>query len=279
MSSRDRSRMGIFSDTRIQWTHFGKKHKLNFSKEEMDYMDLYDVMMRKILEILDGAFDGVIAYNDPTGRQTIIRNDSDLRTAIHQLRGKLKVYTTIPPERGYMAASDIARAPRSQSVPPMNSRYSPVNDPRSPSSLDANYRTYDRHSARTNGYHDRPQHDAYSRSNSFDRRQQTRSPYVNSPPPHSNSPPNTNGRVQTYQTNAPPNVPPGYSYTYTSVGPTPYTQPLLYGMPPQNLLLSHFLSAGHFPGLFYRGAFIGPNKYHNFGYPNSYYYKKVMDIL
>ena len=38
--------MGIFSDsTRIQWTHFGKKHRLSFSKEEMDYMDLFEVSM------------------------------------------------------------------------------------------------------------------------------------------------------------------------------------------------------------------------------------------
>lgn len=36
--------MGIFSDsTRIQWTHFGKKYRLTFTKEEMDYMDLFDV--------------------------------------------------------------------------------------------------------------------------------------------------------------------------------------------------------------------------------------------
>uniref|UniRef100_A0AC34Q8G0 PB1 domain-containing protein n=1 Tax=Panagrolaimus sp. JU765 TaxID=591449 RepID=A0AC34Q8G0_9BILA len=110
--------MGIFSDsTRIQWTHFGKKYRLTFTKEEMDYMDLFDVMMRKIHEERP-EFDGLIAYNDQNNRQVIIHGDNDLRTAIAQMKGKLKLYTTLP-ERGTLAAADLAGRPhRSHSVPP-----------------------------------------------------------------------------------------------------------------------------------------------------------------
>uniref|UniRef100_A0AC35GVR4 Uncharacterized protein n=1 Tax=Panagrolaimus sp. PS1159 TaxID=55785 RepID=A0AC35GVR4_9BILA len=61
--------MGLFSDsTRIQWTHFGRKHRLNFSKEEVEYMDLFEAMMKKIYNERP-EFDGLVAYNDHNNRQ------------------------------------------------------------------------------------------------------------------------------------------------------------------------------------------------------------------
>ncbi|KAE9551064.1 hypothetical protein FO519_005731 [Halicephalobus sp. NKZ332] len=261
--------MGIFSDsTRIQWNHFGKKYRLSFSKEEMDYMDLYEAMTKKIRDERP-EFDGLIAYNDNNNRQVIIRNDNDLRNAIHQMKGKLKLYTTLP-ERGTLSAADIAGRPhRSHSVPPPNSRYSPVHDHRAPSSLDTNYRTYDRqHRQHTTSFEAPAQR--YDRSNSFERRSRTGG---HSPDSHSSN--SYNNRAMTGYRPGPPG-PPGYSYAYSSYGnaATPYTQPLLYGMPPSNLLLNHFLTGGHFPLHAHAyaarsGTFIGPNKLlaSSWGYP------------
>lgn len=63
-------------------------------------------------------FQGAIAYNDQTGRQVIIYNDTDIRAALHQQRNKLKLYSTVAQNKGYIAAADMVRSPRSQSVPP-----------------------------------------------------------------------------------------------------------------------------------------------------------------
>lgn len=62
------------------------------------------------------------------------------------MRGKLKLYSTVTPDKGFIAAADMVRSPRSQSVPPVQSRYS--SDERSPSSMDTNYnyRQQDRNS-------------------------------------------------------------------------------------------------------------------------------------
>jgi hypothetical protein len=73
--------------------------------------------MRKIHEQRP-EFNGVIAYNDQTGRQVILYNDTDVRAALHQLRGKLKLYSTVSHDKNYIAAADMVRSPRSQSVPP-----------------------------------------------------------------------------------------------------------------------------------------------------------------
>ncbi|KAK6041172.1 hypothetical protein COOONC_21323 [Cooperia oncophora] len=55
---------------------------------------------------------------------------------------------------------------------------------------------------------------------------------------------------------------PGYSYKYSYA---PYSQNILYGMPPHSGMLLRFL-ASPFPfGGHHRTAFIGPNKYHHFG--------------
>uniref|UniRef100_A0A7E4VD80 PB1 domain-containing protein n=1 Tax=Panagrellus redivivus TaxID=6233 RepID=A0A7E4VD80_PANRE len=267
LSSRNEE-MGLFSDnTRIQWTHFGKKYRLSFTKDELEFMDLYDVMLKKIHD-LRPEFDGIIAYNDHNNRQITILNDVELRAAINLMRSKLKLYTTLP-ERGTLAAADMAasRAPRSHSVPPSAAaRYSPVNDPRAPSSLgaDYNYRTYDRHQARqhTASFDAPPQR--YERSNSVNR--------GNSPADSNNSSRSLGGRqVQGYRGTS--QYPPGYSYGYSSYSnaasaTTPYTQPLLYGMPPSNMLLNHFLTGGHYPPFHHGHAysarsgatFMGPNK-------------------
>lgn len=36
-------RMGVFSDVKIPWNHFGKKHRLYFNRNEIDRADLFDV--------------------------------------------------------------------------------------------------------------------------------------------------------------------------------------------------------------------------------------------
>ncbi|WKY13627.1 hypothetical protein Q1695_004452 [Nippostrongylus brasiliensis] len=63
--------------------------------------------------------------------------------------------------------------------------------------------------------------------------------------------------------------PPGYGYKYTS---GPYSQNLLYGMPPHSGMLLRFL-ASPFPFGGHHRSFIGPNKYHQFGgwTSNRYY--------
>ncbi|KAI6213521.1 hypothetical protein M3Y94_00160100 [Aphelenchoides besseyi] len=219
------SRMGIFSDTKVPWNHFGKKYRLYFSKDEIDRGgDLFQLLIRKVRDQVP-EFQGVIAYNDQTGRQVILYNDADVRQALHQMRGKLKFYSFVQPDKGYIAAADMVRSPRSQSVPPPHSRYSP--DDRSPSSVDTNY----------NYRHEQ-------------------APNQNSYPTYGSRPP-------------PRNVTPGAVSSYAGYG---YNQPLLYGMPPHNLLLAHFLTAGHYP--FSRFTFIGPNKGAFGAYPYKSYYNR-----
>lgn len=61
-----------------------------------------------------------------------------------------------------------------------------------------------------------------------------------------------------------------YPY-YEYYGQRNYTQPLLYGIPPHNLLLAEFLLRGHFSHAFMNPLFssiisaqwIGPNKHYN----------------
>lgn len=60
--------MGVFSDNKIPWDHFGKKLKIYFTKDEIDRSDLYQVLMRKVRDQRP-EFQGAIAYNDQTGRQ------------------------------------------------------------------------------------------------------------------------------------------------------------------------------------------------------------------
>ncbi|VDL78703.1 unnamed protein product [Nippostrongylus brasiliensis] len=66
--------------------------------------------------------------------------------------------------------------------------------------------------------------------------------------------------------------PPGYGYKYTS---GPYSQNLLYGMPPHSGMLLRFL-ASPFPFGGHHRSFIGPNKYHQFGgWTSNRYYTSV----
>jgi hypothetical protein len=219
----DQTMSGTFADVKIPWNHFGKKQRLYFSRNEMERADLYDLLKRRVHEI-QPAFQGVLAYNDHSGRQVLIESDASVRHAIQSMGSRLKFHTTVAPDKGYLAAADLARGPsRSQSVPPVRSRFTPVGEDRSPSSLDSNYNY-----------------------RSYDRQAQIQTPGSNS------------GRqLNTLAAGTP--LPPGYSYQYASYG-----QPLLYGMPPHNMLLSHFLTAGHMP--FYKGSWIGPSKYlYNWG--------------
>jgi hypothetical protein len=282
--------MGIFSDsTRIQWTHFGRKHRLNFSKEEIEYMDLFEAMMKKIYNERP-EFDGLIAYNDHSNRQVIINNDSDLRSAMHQMKGKLKIYTTLP-ERGTLAAADMAHGRsnnhRSHSVPPPHSRYSPIQDNRAPSSLDYNYRTYDRH--QNHHQNNQRQHTAsfdappqrYERSHSsFSRGNNNNSP-PSSYNGYGNNSYNNGRQVTGYQPYQPPQIPPTYQYNYSFYNnsnlpyPGPAAGPL---MPQQNMYLNHYLNGmppgqppvhAHAYAARSGTTFIGPNKLlaSSWGYP------------
>jgi hypothetical protein len=278
--------MGLFSDsTRIQWTHFGRKHRLNFSKEEVEYMDLFEAMMKKIYNERP-EFDGLIAYNDHNNRQIIINSDSDLRNAMHQMKGKLKLYTTLP-ERGTLAAADMAHGRqnnnlRSHSVPPPHSRYSPIQDNRAPSSLDYNYRTYDRHQNQNN--HRQTSFDAppqrYERSHSSFSRGNNHNNVNISPPPSSYNNGYNNGRQMTgYQPYQSPQIPPTYQYSYSSYNNSnlPYPGPAGPLMPQQNMYLNHYLNgnpgappvAAHAYAARSGTTFIGPNKLlaSSWGYP------------
>ncbi|KAI6230204.1 hypothetical protein M3Y99_01087400 [Aphelenchoides fujianensis] len=224
------SRMGIFSDTKIPWNHFGKKLRLYFSKEEIDRGgDLFQVLMRKVREQVP-EFNGVLAYNDQTGRQVILYGDADVRQALHQQRGKLKLYSSVQPDKGYIAAADMARSARSHTLATHRTIASP-------SSVDTNYNY--RHAERQ-------------------------------PTPQFNGP---QSPYPTYGSRAPPPprtaAPSPGGYSYSAYG---YNQPLLYGMPPHNLLLAHFLTAGHYP--FSRFNFIGPNKGAYGAYPYKSYYNR-----
>ncbi|KAI6189955.1 hypothetical protein M3Y97_00064200 [Aphelenchoides bicaudatus] len=191
---------------------------------------LYQILMRKVRDQRP-EFNGAIAYNDQTGRQIVIYNDADIRAALH-MRGKLKLYSTVAYDKNYIAAADMVRSPRSQSVPPNHARFSP--EERSPSSVDTNYNY----------------------------RQNDRNSPSGNPPPQSPYP--------TYGRQTARNAPSPGGISYATYG---YGQPLLYGMPPHNLLLAHFLTGGHYP--FSRFSWVGPNKYGNFGpYPYRHFYNK-----
>uniref|UniRef100_A0A0K0E2X3 PB1 domain-containing protein n=1 Tax=Strongyloides stercoralis TaxID=6248 RepID=A0A0K0E2X3_STRER len=268
--------MGIFDDIKVTWNHFGRKYKFHFKKDELNHINVYDVLMRKIiLERPD--FEGSIAYNDKHNRQIIITNDVEMRHALRENNNKLKIYTTVQNDKGYIAAADLIRKPhRSQSVPvDHHSRFSNGSSQISPvSSNSQNSHYYGNQQTRltkspelnenlnikVNSNHS-PQSRGYS--------QQT--PNIQSPRSSYDS---NGGRVAVYNNNGPvipypQDIPPGYAYTVTSVAP--YNSHLINGYPPHNWLLSHFLTAPHLPFI-NRGTFTGPNKYHNW-HSHRYYYK------
>ncbi|CAD5232179.1 unnamed protein product [Bursaphelenchus xylophilus] len=218
-SNQSRNQNHAFADTKIPWDHYGKRLRIYLTKQEIERGgDLFQLVLNKAREQIPN-FQGVLAYNNYGGRQIILYNDADIRRALHEMGQKLKLYSTVVPDKGYIAAADI-RGGRSQSVPPQQNRYSP--EGRAPSSMDSNYQ-----------YRDRSQHPQ------------------GAPPPR------------------PPYTPGSGSYVHSQS----YGQPLLYGMPPQNMLLAHFLTGGHYP--FTKFSWVGPNKYHNFGpYPYKHFYNK-----
>ncbi|KAK6053950.1 hypothetical protein COOONC_08545 [Cooperia oncophora] len=134
----------MFSGRKVKWTHFGKKYSLRISDYEMEYADLYDAFMKKVHEVRPD-FEGAIAYIDQYGRQVIVNSDKDLREAINQSKGKLKLHTTLADGQVISAAEIAGRTNRSHSVPPTADRgyhsYPPANS-RSPSSMDSAPPTY-----------------------------------------------------------------------------------------------------------------------------------------
>ncbi|KAK6758594.1 hypothetical protein RB195_016051 [Necator americanus] len=230
----------MFSGRKVKWNHFGKKYVLRISDYELDYADLYDAFMKKVHEVRPD-FEGAIAYIDQHGRQVIVNSDKDLRDALSQSKGKLKLHTTLADGQVMSAAEIAGRQTRSHSVPPAVDRgyhsYPPANS-RSPSSMDSAPPTY---------------------------RNRTVSPPPAPVTTYQKPPPLSPGSYAGYQ--IPP--PPGYGYKYTTYGPT-YSQNLLYGMPPHSGMLLRFL-ASPFPFGYHRN-FVGPNKYHQFGSWGGYKY-------
>uniref|UniRef100_A0A914YUZ0 Uncharacterized protein n=1 Tax=Panagrolaimus superbus TaxID=310955 RepID=A0A914YUZ0_9BILA len=138
------------------------------------------------------------------------------------MKGKLKLYTTLP-ERGTLAAADMAHGRqqqnRSHSVPPPHSRYSPIQDNRAPSSLDYNYRTYDRHQ-------NQHQHQHQHRQTSFDappqRYERSHSSFSRG---NNNSPPSSyNGYNNNNNNNGSSNN--GYNNGRQVTGYQPYQSPV-----------------------------------------------------
>ncbi|GMT10025.1 hypothetical protein PFISCL1PPCAC_1322, partial [Pristionchus fissidentatus] len=222
--------MGIFNGNRVRWNHFGKKYTLRISDYEMEYADLYDAFMKKIYEVRPD-FEGRIAYIDNYGRQSLISTDSELREALTGANGKLKVHTMLT-DGSVIAAADLVKSRRSQSVPPQERAYHTYPpQSRSPSSLQ---------SAPVVPYR---------------RRTLTPPPVIESPTSMSK------GQIMPY----PQVPPPGYTYKYYG----PYTQPVLYGMPPTNGMLMRFLLNPYSMG--YTRSWIGPYKYGHWGGWNGRY--------
>ncbi|VDM77875.1 unnamed protein product [Strongylus vulgaris] len=166
----------------------------------------------------------------------IVNSDKELRDALSQSKGKLKLHTTLTDGKVISATEIAGRQMRSHSVPPAVDRgyqsYPPANS-RSPSSID-------------------------SATTSF--RNRTLSPPPTPLTTHQKQPPLPLG----------PGIqmkPPGYGYSYSTYGP--YSQNLVYGMPPHSgMLLSTFCRFLESPFPFdYHRSFVGPNKYHHFGGP------------
>ncbi|EPB75853.1 hypothetical protein ANCCEY_05054 [Ancylostoma ceylanicum] len=107
----------MFSGRKVKWNHFGKKYALRISDYELDYADLYDAFMKKVHEVRPD-FEGAIAYIDQYGRQVIVNSDKDLRDALNQSKGKLKLHTTLADGQVLSAAEMAGRQTRSHSVPP-----------------------------------------------------------------------------------------------------------------------------------------------------------------
>uniref|UniRef100_A0A1I7WCS2 PB1 domain-containing protein n=1 Tax=Heterorhabditis bacteriophora TaxID=37862 RepID=A0A1I7WCS2_HETBA len=111
--------VAMFSGGRkVKWNHFGKKYALRISDYEMEYTDLFDAFMKKVHEVRPD-FEGALAYIDQYGRQVILSTDKDLREALHQSKGKLKLHTTLLEGSVIPAAEISGRPSRSQSVPPI----------------------------------------------------------------------------------------------------------------------------------------------------------------
>ncbi|KAJ1370971.1 hypothetical protein KIN20_032824 [Parelaphostrongylus tenuis] len=219
----------MFSGRKVKWNHFGKKYSFHISDYEMEYVNLYDALMKKVHEVRPD-FEGAIAYIDHLGRQVVINSDKTIRDALNQSKGKLKLHTTLVAGQIVSAAELAGRATRSHSVPPAVNRgyhsYPPAHS-RSPSSMESAPASFRNRTASQPG------------SQTVDLSLQNREPH---------------DRLQ---------VPsPGYGYKYSSH--VPYSQSLLYGMPPHNGMLLRFL-ASPFPFGGYHRDFIGPNKYHHFG--------------
>ncbi|PAV77536.1 hypothetical protein WR25_03001 isoform A [Diploscapter pachys] len=194
----------MFNGKKVRWNHFGKKYALRISDYEMEYADLYDAFMKKVHEARPD-FEGQLAYINPMGQQVIVQNDKDMRDAIQAMKGKLKLHTTIREGTVLAAADMLGRPARSQSVPPERSyhNYPPANS-RSPSSMDSAPATY--------------------------------RPRATSPPPMSDSQPREIVKTTASYAGRYKGLT-GMPYWGGKVGYGPYSQSIVYGMPPHNPML------------------------------------------
>ncbi|KJH50340.1 hypothetical protein DICVIV_03534 [Dictyocaulus viviparus] len=220
----------MFSGRKVKWNHFGKKYTLLFSDFEMQYSDLYDVLMKKVYEI-QPDFKGAIAFIDRLGRQVTVNSDRCFRDAFTLSQGTLKLHTTLIDGQVLSAAELVGRQYRSQSVPP---------------SADRGYHSYPSSNTRSPSSMDSASHASC--------RNRTVSPTLPKPA-HSEFSLRSPGSCSGVS-------PLGYGLKYPSYAP--YSQNLLYGMPPHNGMLLRFLT-NPFPFGGYHRYFVGPNKYHHFG--------------
>uniref|UniRef100_A0AC35UGQ9 ZP domain-containing protein n=1 Tax=Rhabditophanes sp. KR3021 TaxID=114890 RepID=A0AC35UGQ9_9BILA len=219
--------MGIFDDIKVIWNHFGRKYKFSFKKDELNFINVYETLMRKI-QIERPDFEGLIAYNDKSGRQFFISNDMELRQALRDNNNKLKIYTTVQQDKGFIAAADMIRKPqRSHSVPVDHARLSSggssQHSPLSSNSNNSHYyggnQTILSKSREVNenldinvGHHS----PNYRTNNTHI------SPQVQSPRSSYDS---NGGKVAVYNNNGgqmlpyPNEIPPGYAYSVTSIAP------------------------------------------------------------
>ncbi|RCN29360.1 hypothetical protein ANCCAN_24884 [Ancylostoma caninum] len=74
--------------------------------------------MKKVHEVRPDFEGADTAYIDQYGRQVIVNSDKDLRDALNQSKGKLKLHTTLADGQVLSAAEMAGRQTRSHSVPP-----------------------------------------------------------------------------------------------------------------------------------------------------------------
>ncbi|TKR70267.1 hypothetical protein L596_022312 [Steinernema carpocapsae] len=225
--------MKFFGDHKVHWIHFGKKHKFSFSKDDVDEEPIFEILMRKVRTRAPSSTTSSLtttsADDRPALPEIILRSDDDVRTAIHESKHKLKIYTTVrdlpkDPKGAEKMPEKDSKPKRSQSVPPM-----------SQPALDLQRLSMGpRQSRLTVG--DAPQTQSFRH---FSSRLRSRDPIS----PNSDRS-MSRGSMMSYSP----------SYPYGSQIPIP--RPMNYGFPPPNFLLGLFLTGGHGP-FYARDPFLG----------------------